>query len=294
MNFSQKFISQVKDMHNEATTRFIMNGLTSPISVTFSIRQGDPAAMLLYVINMEPFLLYLNRACTGIRMSSFNQVDEDYADDVELLVDTEQDILEADRAFKVFEKCSGALLSRTSKSKVMGLGSWQGRQNWPLPWLQTRSELKVFGITICPNYESTLHRNWKILIASFRETVLSYRMRALDTLQQRAQILKIFACSRLWYKCQLLPLPSLYANQIESIMSKFLWQGKLERLSLQETFNPLIEGGLGLTDVRTKADALFVKQACRILYSGSHSALHVKYWFGPWKVFAGLQTRTSQ
>ena len=81
-------------------------------------------------------------------MGGFVQTDEDYADDVELLVDTEQDILEADRAFKVFEKCSGALLSRTSKSKVMGLGSWQGNQNWPLPWLQTRSELKFFGITI--------------------------------------------------------------------------------------------------------------------------------------------------
>ena len=55
MNFSESFIDLVLDMHSGVTTRFILNKLTAPICLTFCIRQGDPLAMLLYIIYMEPF-----------------------------------------------------------------------------------------------------------------------------------------------------------------------------------------------------------------------------------------------
>ena len=32
-----------------------------------------------------------------------------------------------------FEAMSGPILSRNFKSKVLGLGNWQGRENWPWP-----------------------------------------------------------------------------------------------------------------------------------------------------------------
>ena len=53
-------------LHVDAKTRFILQGLTEPINLSFSIRQGDPLAMLLYIIYIEPFLLYLERRMVGL------------------------------------------------------------------------------------------------------------------------------------------------------------------------------------------------------------------------------------
>jgi hypothetical protein len=281
MNFSDTFIETIKDMHSGISTRFILSKLTNEILLTFSIRQGDAIAMFLYIIYMEPFLLSLGEICRGLRMADFSQVDEDYCDDVETLIEKEEDFKLVDTLFTRFEMCSGALLSRTYKSKVLGLGTWAGRTVWPLPWLQTVEELKVFGFQIRTNYDATLIRNWEVLVESFRSVIMSFNMRALDTLQQRVDVLKIYVCSRLWYKAQALPLPGRVASQLETLMFRFLWRGKLEKLALQELYTPVKQGGLGLVDIRTKSEALFIKQACRLLVDPEgRSSMHIKYWLG--------------
>ena len=281
MNFSAKFISLIKDMHSGISTRFILNGLTAAIYLTFSIRQGDPIAMLLYLIYMEPFLLSLKKICTGVRVADFSQVDEDYADDIELVVEKEEEFILVDQLFSRFERCSGAVLSRSEKSKVMGLGGWRGRTTWPLPWLRTMEELKVLGFQILPTFDESLHRNWTVLVETFKRVLLSFSLRALDTLHQRSEVIKIYATSKLWYKAQVLPLPARYAQQLESAITRFLWRGKLEKLALQEIYNPPDQGGLGVVDIRSKADALFIKQACRLLSNPEETgAKHIKYWLG--------------
>ena len=57
MNFGTLFTSWISMLHEGATTRFIISGLTRAIKLLFSIRQGDPIAMLLYIIYVEPLLL---------------------------------------------------------------------------------------------------------------------------------------------------------------------------------------------------------------------------------------------
>ena len=53
-----------------------------------------------------------------------------------------------DEIFTNFEDVSGAILSRSKKSKVMGLGPWRGRENWPLQWLQVLKVIKMFGFQV--------------------------------------------------------------------------------------------------------------------------------------------------
>ena len=66
MGFGAKFRSWVKMLHKGAKTRFILAKMTSAIDVSFSIRQGDPLAMLLYVIYIEPLLIYIEKKITGL------------------------------------------------------------------------------------------------------------------------------------------------------------------------------------------------------------------------------------
>ena len=64
-------------------------------------------------------------------------------------------------------------------------------------------------------------------------------------------------------------------------MWKFVWVGKLEKLALDETKNTRDEGGLDIVCVRSKADALFLRQPCRMLAEPNFNSFkHIRYWIG--------------
>ena len=70
MNFSSTFTSWMSMLHEGARTRFILGVLSAAIEVRFSIRQGDPLAMILYIIYVEPLLNALEKCLTGLSLVS--------------------------------------------------------------------------------------------------------------------------------------------------------------------------------------------------------------------------------
>ena len=70
MEFPSKFIGWVLMLHDGATTRFILNFLTDPVKVLFSIRQRDPLSMLLYITYIEPLLMMIKKLTRGLNVLS--------------------------------------------------------------------------------------------------------------------------------------------------------------------------------------------------------------------------------
>ena len=136
--------------------------------------------------------------------------------------------------FSNFEKISGAILSRSDKSKVMGLGPWREKLDWPFPWMKVVPVIKTFGFQVTPVYKQTLERSWEKCFSGFNKTIMSWSSRQLNTMVQRVEVLRLFATSKLWYTASALPLPNKYLKKFESLMGKFLWAGKLERLQIDE------------------------------------------------------------
>ena len=163
----------------------------------------------------------------------------------------------------------------------MGLGPWKNKMEWPLPWLQPKPELKVFGFQITPVYKKTLERCWVECFTGFHNTLMSWSSRQLETLVQRVEVLRIFATSKMWYKASALPLPSKFVKKFEADMVRFLWIGKLEKLKIDEIKNPVLSGGLNLPCIISRADSLFLSQTCRLLsVADSKQYIHLKYWLG--------------
>ena len=102
MEFPSEFIDWVLMLHEGATTRFILNFLTSPIKVLFSIRQGDPLSMLLYIIYIEPLLMMIKRMTKGLNVSLVQQQDEDYCDDINFIGEKLSDLVVIDEIFNNF------------------------------------------------------------------------------------------------------------------------------------------------------------------------------------------------
>ena len=104
MNFGTLFTSWITMLHEGATTRFIISGLTEAIRLLFSIRQGDPIAMLLYIIYIEPLLLALEKRMTGLKVADIGQSLEAYCDDINVMTDNLGDFDIVATVIEKFEK----------------------------------------------------------------------------------------------------------------------------------------------------------------------------------------------
>ena len=244
--------------------KFIVRGLMSPVRILFSVRQGDPIAMLLYLIFVEPLLLQLRTRVEGLRVGPMRASDEEYVDDVNLILSSDYDFFVVD------------------KSKVLGLGTWAGCVEWPLKWLKVEDKLKVFGFWWLPEMKKILQVNWEEVVSNLQKVLASWASRRLDTLAQRVKVLHTFGFSMLWYKAQLLPMPVKIVKKVEKLVRGFLWQGHLEKIKIEELFAKPVCGGLGLVCLEAKVDALRLKQLFRLLLAPQVSTYHahVRYWLG--------------
>ena len=283
MNFGDCFISWIKMLHSGAKTRFILTFLTRAIDISFSIRQGDPLAMILYIIYIEPLLLYLERVLVGVQIAAVRQTLEAYCDDLNIITNNEADFVKIDETIVKFEKMSGALLSRDKKCKVIGFGNWRDREVWPLKWLRTENEIKIFGIFISDSYREIIKKNWDFRFSKFSAVVNSWAPRVLDTLQQRVEVVRLFALSRVFYVGTILPIKPSMVKKFESLIGRFIWKnsGKVLRIPIGEIKNSHQAGGLNLPCLASMCDSLMISQVARLLRSGDlKSSQHLDYWVG--------------
>ena len=164
MDIPKTLFSWVLLLHKDADTSLLLNFITKPILLTFSIRQGDIISMVLFLLYVEPLLLQLQQVfpwflfqARGLRslespFFSFQDSQESYVDDVDRICTSDEDFIRIDQCVGRFEKISGAILNWTEKSVVLGLGAWKSRKHWPLGWLKTVTKMKAFGFFLhCDN-----------------------------------------------------------------------------------------------------------------------------------------------
>jgi hypothetical protein len=255
----------------------MLHSLSPALATIFSLHQGNPFAGILFTIHIEPFLVRLEALLRGLFVGAVREASLGYMDDIAAMGDTDADLITTDEVCRDFEAVSGAILNRNRKSVILGLGSWAGRQDWPLPWLLAVPQAKVYGVTFAATYRDTVAASWDRVIGGVERTLALWMARRLPTLCQRAQALEVYALSRAWYLAQILPLPAAQAGRLRRAAGDFLWRGRLERLAYDELHRPLREGGLGLSCIASRADALLVKQAAHQIAAGGRPARHFAY-----------------
>jgi hypothetical protein len=88
---------------------------------------------------------------SGLCVANIREATFGYMDNIQVLGDDLQDIVRVDLACRDFEAASGALLNRNRKTTINGLGSWAGRQDWPLQWLLVLDHVKVPWVYYLPH-----------------------------------------------------------------------------------------------------------------------------------------------
>ena len=156
MGFGEELCSWVATCHRGAEAAFMLEELSPFMDILFSLRQGDPLAMILFMIQLEPLLARLEQVLEGLAIGPVVEKSLGYVDDVAGMGDKERDLLRLDEEVQAFEMASGAILNRNHKSVILGLGSWVGRLEWPLPWIRGVAEVKLYGITMTEDPQQTI------------------------------------------------------------------------------------------------------------------------------------------
>jgi hypothetical protein len=84
----------------------------------------------------------------------------------------------------------------------------------------------------------------------------------------------VFVFSKLWYLAQILPLPQSVATRATSLAGAFLWSGHMERLAWQELHHKRQAGGLGVSCIFTRGQALLAS-SCAIRRLGAAPLLPI-------------------
>ena len=207
MGFPKKFIYWVTMCHKGAMTRFLLKNMRRVVEVAFSLRQGDPLALVLYLIYIEPLLQMIKRTLRGIRIGPARMLHHPYVDDESIWITRERDLVAIDEMVRKFESVSGAILSRSDKCKIIGFGKWKKRTVWPINWIQTVKETKIFGLMICQSYKKTLSKSWEEAINKIKKQIGIWSTRELPTLWHRKKVISTYITSKLWYRAEILPVP---------------------------------------------------------------------------------------
>jgi hypothetical protein len=174
MGFGQLFRGVVATLHRGATASFLLHHVTPAVPITFS-------AMLVYVIQVQPFLLRLEEVLPGVAFPDFEERVEAYVDDVVVVGEDENDLLIVDAICRQFEAISGAILNRSHKTAILGLGGWASRKAWPLAWVSAPDQLKTFGVVFAPTLASTVSQSWEGCLAGVQSAIHGWRARGVPS-----------------------------------------------------------------------------------------------------------------
>lgn len=273
MGFKPSTINLIKTMHRDCHT-IIMVGNGIQIAV-LCLRQGDPVSGPLFTISIDPLNRKLNERITGIQIGNTRKKSGAFMDDIHAISSNLGDLPRIDETFRQYEDLNGTLLSRTRKTRVMGIGRWQNRTDWPIPWLQTTDRMKILGVTFSADTSVTIMTTWNEILNKMRAGVQRWISDRNWTMLGKIKILHTFILSQAWYVAQVLPCPQRIISEMERSASHYLFNDQVERIQLEQLYKKKEEGGLGLVNISAKCQALLGRTANKNLQSGSQL---MQYW----------------
>jgi hypothetical protein len=81
------FRGWIATLHRGASASFLLSNISPVLVILFSIREGDPLAALLFIIYLEPFLVWLEADLSGLRVANSREASFGCMSDVQALGD---------------------------------------------------------------------------------------------------------------------------------------------------------------------------------------------------------------
>ena len=283
MNFGKSFHNWVKLLYRDVNCKILNNGYSAgQIHLSRRAHQGCPLSPLLYCLVAETLanLIQDNPSIEGLYLPSHKEQSKvsQFADDALLMLLGEHSVQEAFKIISIYEQGSGSKPS-LNKTKGMWLGSKRGQTTGPVDITWITDQLKLLGIYVGSN--QTIFKSWTERINKLESRLKMWKHWSLS-LAAKVLILNTLGLFGLLYLRTVYPIPKSCLTRVNTLVFNFLWSGRNEMIKRDILFLPTDRGGLGLTDLTTKLQALQFK-SIRVMTRETHVPKWVflaRYWIG--------------
>jgi hypothetical protein len=276
-NFGNSLKRWVHLLYTNITSCVTNNGWrTGFFKLTRGMRQGCPLSPYLFILAVEILAIQIRQDenITGIQFEDNEYKLFQFADDTGLTVLYSKQVL--NRIIETFDdfKILSGLKVNFDKTEIMPLGPIKNSYDILIPeagitW--TKGPIRVLGISMFTCIEKTLAINYESIENQIKNVLQIWSQRAL-TIFGKVIVVKSHALSKLIYMLSVLPSPKLQViKNVQSIIYKFLWNNKPERIKRSVLLAPKAEGGINMTDIVTQNYSLKIAWVKRIILNDNET-----------------------
>ena len=286
-NFGPKFLQALMSTVNLLQSSVCINGWVSlPFSVDSGVRQGDPLAVYLFLLAIEPFAATLRKSITGFPLVLGRAPDKltfrtrMFADDVAVVLRTKSDAVNLNSAIQLYQHASWARLA-AHISILMPLapareeGNDRGleaiRVALPQDIRLSYSSERYLGVQVGLTVDTIA--SWKGILDKTRLRLARIPMFDLP-LRTRCEIVNTYAYSKVVYLDKFIPARKCDLEELEEMALNAMFRER-QRTSLDRLYRPLRLGGFGLLEIRRQLDGARGNWARRLFYEPQNSTIQM-------------------
>ena len=279
-NLGQYFTTWIYIIYTKARSHIIINNnITKSFTIEKSVRQGCPLSPYLYILTLEPLLecIRRNSDIKGLKIPNLTEKKIlAYADDTAFTLRTENSIKHVTDSFLDYGQASGTKIN-LDKTKVMGIGQWTNKQNYPLN-LKATNKLKIYGITHHNNPLETCREKWEPITQKILKKLEFYKY-STTTIFARAAIINRYIIPKLIYIAISQTAPTQVIKTINKHIRKYIFQNTIQNISHNTLVQSKLQGGINLHDIQTKINTFRLTHIHRVISEpGNHPLAH--YYIG--------------
>ena len=258
--FGQIVKDWTKILYKDFLVKIQNNGYFSQsIDIKKGVHQGGCCSSIYFLVIAEILAISLrsNEEIEGITINEIRNLLNQFADDMDVIsICTEKSLRAIYRELDEFHYQSGFTVSY-EKTTLYRIGSLRNSSAVLYDMKQyawSNNDINVLGITI--SHEEVVNKNYEPIVEKVRKTLGALYNRGL-TLLGKIRVVNTLVASLFVYKMMVLPMiPQVIVKKVDSLIIKYLWEGKKSKISYKILQNLKQDGGLGLVNLANKDIAL--------------------------------------
>jgi hypothetical protein len=250
VGFKQSFIRWIKTLYCNISSKIINNGwLSESFHLHRGIRQGCPLSALIFILVAEVLATNLrnNENYEGITINNNHLKVTQLADDTTLFLKSHHELPIILNIIDEFGKYSGLQLNR---AKTNGLWIGKSKHNDCTVTHDiklTSDKIKSLGVYFGNDKNECVNLSWNEKIEKCQQLINSWNKRKL-TMFGKITVIKSLLLPKFVYLAQNIFTPDSVIKTINSMLFKFLWNNKRDKIKRTTIIGNKMEGGIEMPD----------------------------------------------
>jgi len=264
-------IQWVQIIYKNCNARVKVNGFISDsFKIERGVRQGCPLSSLLYVLCAETLSLEINNnaGIKGIKINEHVHKDLEYADDMSIAITSLESLEVVFDVLARYEKATNSKIN-IDKTEALWVGAWRNRTDKPKGLKWSSSVVKSLGVYIGNNREEAGIRGFEEIKESIKNKLKYWKGKGIS-LKGKVRVINTSILAKIWFTCEIHDIPIIIKDEINLLLSTFLWEGKYHQRSLVGLMEDYSRGGLRLDSIENKVKMYRINWLSILLESNVH------------------------